>query len=123
MPSIDLDSDRPSVLDRLLAIRAADAAAARALADVPEEGAEGGSAAGAASAKSTLRETPSPVVVRVPVPAPARHSLVSVVGATGKEGLRRIKPPALGERDQNNPARRLAPGGATRRVTKSSLTK
>ncbi|GAA5995740.1 uncharacterized protein JCM10292_004718 [Rhodotorula paludigena] len=123
MPSIDLDSDRPSVLDRLLAIRAADAAAARALADVPEEGAEGGSPGGAASANSTLRATPSPVVVRVPVPAPARHSLVSVIGATGKEGLRRVKPPALGERDQNNPARRLATGGATRRVTKSSLTK
>ncbi|GAA6054492.1 hypothetical protein JCM3770_001015 [Rhodotorula araucariae] len=122
MPTIDLDADRPSVLDRLLAIRAADAAAAAAAAAAIEREREADHAAvgasGAADA-SLRRETPSPVVVRVPVAAPARHSLVHAISAvSGKEGLlRRAKPPALGERDLNNPARRL--GAPARRVTKT----
>ncbi|BGP42526.1 Kinesin-related motor protein [Rhodotorula kratochvilovae] len=119
MPTIDLDADRPSVLDRLLAIRAADAAAAAAAAEREREAEDAAAGVSPAADASVRRETPSPVVVRVPLPAPARHSLVHAVSAVpGKEGLlRRAKPPALGERDSNNPARRLGTG--VRRVTKT----
>lgn len=123
MPQIDLDSDRPSVLERLLAIRAKDAAAAaereaaeRLAAGLEAEDSSSAAAAGAAahSDAASARATPSPVVVRVPLPPLARHSLVHAVPAhahahaQGKEHLvRRVKPPALGERDLNNLARRV----------------
>lgn len=136
MPTIDLDSDRPSVLERLLAIRAADAAAAaereaaeRALLGLDDPAGAAAATTGAFSDAASARATPSPVVMRVPLPAAARHSLVHAVPA-GKEHLfgggRRVKPPALGERDLNNPARRVgggatgsAPLGGTRRTTSS----
>ncbi|GAA5938927.1 hypothetical protein JCM3775_003169 [Rhodotorula graminis] len=136
MPTIDLDSDRPSVLERLLAIRAADAAAAaereaaeRALLGLDDAAGASAATTGALSDAASARATPSPVVMRVPLPAPARQSLVHAVPA-GKEHLfgggRRFKPPALGERDLNNPARRVgaggtgsAPLGGTRRTTSS----
>ncbi|GAA5865522.1 hypothetical protein JCM3774_002037 [Rhodotorula dairenensis] len=131
---VDLDGDRTTVLERLLAARAevVNAEAARQRAEAP--GTLEPSATGAATANTDAagrlslarRETLSPVVMRVPLPRTERPSLVVSAGSglAGKEGgalkRERVKPPPLGERDHNNPARRLT---ATRRVAKPPLPK
>lgn len=106
MPGIDLDADRPSVLERLLAQRAADLAQVEVAAAAETVLAAGPAVRGRMSEAVSVRETPSPVVMRVPLPPLARPSLVT--GVVGKgELLKRVKPAPLGERDANNPARRL----------------
>ncbi|BGP34356.1 Kinesin-related motor protein [Rhodotorula toruloides] len=106
MPGIDLDADRPSVLERLLAQRAADLAQVEVAAAAETALAAGPTGRGRVSEAVSIRETPSPIVMRVPLPPLARPSLVT--GVTGKgELLKRVKPAPLGERDANNPARRL----------------
>ncbi|GAA6057292.1 hypothetical protein NBRC10513_006776 [Rhodotorula toruloides] len=106
MPGIDLDADRPSVLERLLAQRAADLAQVEEAAAAETVLAAGPTGRGRMSEAVSVRETPSPVVMRVPLPPLARPSLVT--GVTGKgDLLKRVKPAPLGERDANNPARRL----------------
>ncbi|GAA5985308.1 hypothetical protein JCM10908_002615 [Rhodotorula pacifica] len=123
LPVADLDADRPTVLERLLAARA-DAVNAEAARMRSEAAATVLPELAAADARISLarRETPSPVVMRVPLPRAERASLVSTV-AGGKDGLKkeRVKPPALGERDHNNPSRRLTAAG--RRMAKPPPSK
>ncbi|KAJ8292619.1 Kinesin-like protein bimC [Rhodotorula toruloides] len=106
MPGIDLDADRPSVLERLLAQRAADLAQVEVAAAAETVLAAGPTVRGRMSEAVSVRETPSPVVMRVPLPPLARPSLVTGVAGKG-ELFKRVKPAPLGERDANNPARRL----------------
>ncbi|BGP26707.1 kinesin family member 11 [Rhodotorula toruloides] len=114
MPGIDLDADRPSVLERLLAQRAADVAQTEETATAETVLAAGPTGRGRMSEAVSVRETPSPVVMRLPLPPLARPSLVTGVAGKG-ELLKRVKPAPLGERDANNPARRLG-----KRVAKPS---
>ena len=118
---VDLDTDRSTVLERLLAARA-DAVNAEAAKLRSEAPANGDHEVSTADARLSLarKETPSPVVMRVPLPRAERASLITAVG--GKDGLKRerVKPPPLGERDHNNPSRRLT---TTRRVAKPSVPK
>lgn len=127
----DLDGDRTTVLERLLAARAevVNAEAARLMVEASDACRTlEPSATTDAGARLSLarRETLSPVVMRVPLQRTERPSLVVVAagsGLGGKEGglkRERVKPPPLGERDHNNPARRLT---TTRRVAKPPLPK
>ncbi|GAA5877858.1 hypothetical protein JCM8547_002698 [Rhodosporidiobolus lusitaniae] len=108
LPSIDLDSDRPTVLERLLALRSQEVAATTAALDDGGEGVHT-----AAADVSVAGESPAVAAVVVPVAA-GRASLAagSAVHPGKGEAVRRVKPPVLGERDQN--ARRVI-----RRVTKA----
>ncbi|GAA5845511.1 hypothetical protein JCM11251_001659 [Rhodosporidiobolus azoricus] len=111
LPGIDLDSDRPTVLDRLLALRSQDVAATAA---ALEEGGEGVHTVvgGETRRESTL---PPPVAV-VSVPAPRTSLAIGPQPHPLKgEQMRRVKPVVLGERDQNSGARRTI----SRRVTKA----
>ncbi|GAA6043345.1 hypothetical protein JCM8097_008038 [Rhodosporidiobolus ruineniae] len=110
LPNIDLDSDRPTVLDRLLALRSQDVAATTA---ALEDGAEG---VHVVADSASTGEVPSPPVVVVPVGG-SRASMAGAGGFPGKgESLvRKIKP--LGERDQNSAGVRRLPQG--RRITKT----
>ncbi|BGP57426.1 Kinesin-related motor protein [Rhodotorula sphaerocarpa] len=113
---VDLDGERPTVLERLLAARAKSGTTASAA--PPADDAISASAGEGNPGKRTSRETPSPVIFRVPLPRHERPSLVNASSA--KENLKgeRIKPAPLGERDHNNPLRRLT---TNRRITKPQM--